>query len=186
MHNSILGRSARAAFVAFGLFLITACAQTGRADPALRALGAELLPFDAPATTFNVWDGNQRAFSIERVDDEQVRLQLDGVGTMATVRRAPEGLYFADEPGLGVPLVKFGARPGDQWEADGTTVRFEGWERLDLAGAGVFDAAHVSERSGDASFQSRISWWFVPDVGIVQVEVARAGLETRRMVRSAP
>lgn len=160
------------------------CAQTGASVPAdRRALGPELLPFDAPPCDFEVWDGARRSLSTEQVDANRVRLRLADVGVLAEVERRPDGLYFSDEPGAGSALIRFGQLPGSEWTTAASRVKFEGWERLDLPG-GVFDAAHVSESVGPDSFVSRMSWWFAPGVGLVRVLVNRAGLDTRELVRA--
>ena len=79
-------------------------------------------------------------------------------------------------------LVRFGASPGDEWVSEQGTVRFEGWERVEVP-SGVYDAARISTHAGTKDVPRVDTWWLAPDVGMVQLKSDWGGMFSETMVR---
>lgn len=169
--------------------LLAACAGTGGSggsgDPASAELSGRLFPFHAAAAVFETSRGAEKTVSVDPVSESVARMTISdasGSPRRIDVHREGGALFFRNGPSRGTELVRFGASPGDEWDSEDGTVRFEGWERVEVP-AGVYDAARISARSGTEDVPRVDTWWLAPDVGMVRLKSDWGGMFTETMVR---
>jgi len=157
-------------------------------DPARAPMTAELFPFVEQVVTVRVGREQQGVIRMTPAGESRVDLAFRGRGVRERnieVRSDGSSLFFRTGPDRGTELVRFAARPGDAWESAGGTVRFIGWERIEVP-AGTYDAARVLWSTGDEGFARADTWWFAPGVGLVRLASRWGDLFEEELVRVTP
>ncbi len=170
--------------------LLAACAGTtspgpASPDPATAKLSECLFPFRASSAVFETTKGVEKRVRIDRVSESVARMTISGASgsrRQIDVHREAGALFFRNGPSRGTELVRFGASPGDEWVSEQGTVRFEGWERVEVP-SGVYDAARISTYAGTPDVPRVDTWWLAPDVGMVQLKSDWGGMFSETMVR---
>lgn len=185
-------RPAPASALLSGWLVTLACVSGGCAggtgsaaagDPAARPLDAEVFPLAPRESIFALGRSATRTLRVVPDSGSAADLTFEGgPGADRRLRatRTADAILLSAGPGLGTELVRLGAAPGDVWTSGAETVRFEGWERIEVP-AGLFDAARISTRSGPEALQRVETWWLARGVGIVRLRADHGGIFAEEM-----
>jgi hypothetical protein len=161
------------------------CASSGDGDSLeRRALTADLFPFAEHAARFSVGRGQACTLRVTPDGSDAAVLRFErGNGAVQSLRatRGPTGVHLSAGPSLGTEVLRLGAVPGATWESRQATVRFDGWERVQVP-AGAFDAARITTTSGPEDLPWTETWWFAPGEGIVRLRSDRGGIFADEMM----
>lgn len=146
------------------------------------ALTAAVLPFDAPRATFSTSQRGVVYVSYEPVEGgTTMRISGDGLDTrLLDWRRDGDSIYCSDGPDRVVEFMRLGAMPGATWMSSGRTLRFDGWERVQTP-SGSYDAVRISSTLAVEPYVEVETWWFAPDIGLVQMRVDKGDLYSIEM-----
>jgi hypothetical protein len=144
---------------------------------ASKVLTEDLLPFAPRRAEFVLARGERRTLRVEPSEGGAV-LWLEGGPAQPArmdVRRKGQALVFSGGPESTIELLRLGEAPGAEWPSGEAVVRFDGWERLLLAGS-TFDAARIRVTTGNPPLQVVQTWWFAPGTGLLRLRSDRGGI----------
>ena len=177
----------------FALLFVTACAGNDASTNASGgssvsagmvggALTAAVLPWNAPPARFSTSQRGTVHVRYEPVEDGTTMLiSGDGLDTRRIDwRMDDQSIYCSDGPDRTVEFMRLGSMPGASWTSSGRTLRFDGWERVQTP-AGSYDAVRISSTLAVEPYVEVETWWFAPEVGLVQMRIDKGDLYSIEM-----